>query len=132
MPCHQRGTRLLAVLLLSILIAAPASAQYLALSPLQEAANGSYTPQELRDACFNMNLWSTVKAHTDYLGDADWAVDRMSNAEQQACFANMASAGLLLQLEVGALKSHCQSATACFQGQIGGFNRMLANGWFYR
>ena len=91
MLSHKASRARICALALCIVICLPslALAQYLSLAPLEENFAGSSTPVEFRDACFNINLWASVKAHTDYLGEADWAIDRMSSADQQTCFANM-------------------------------------------
>jgi hypothetical protein len=103
-------------------------AQYLSLAPLEENFPGSSTPAALRDACFNISLWPSVKSHTDYLGGADWAIERMSDGDQQACFGNMTAVGMSLQVEVPALKSWCTTAQACFDSSVPKLSRMIANG----
>jgi hypothetical protein len=74
MLSHKASRARICALALCIVICLPslALAQYLSLAPLEENFAGSSTPVEFRDACFNINLWASVKAHTDYLGEADW------------------------------------------------------------
>jgi hypothetical protein len=119
---------LLAAVSLTCGFSRPVSAQILTLMPLE---NQAWAPGPLRDACFNMSLWPTVATKTAFLGDAAWAVDRLSDADQQTCFSNMNAAGIGLALEVGVLKTlgaPCDTGAGCFWHQHPSWQRMKANG----
>jgi hypothetical protein len=108
--------------------ALPATAQILTLMPLE---NTSVSPGPLLDACSNIGSWPTVASRTQFLGNADWSVDRLSDGDQQTCFANMNSAGISLALEVGVLKTQsapCNTGTGCFWNSKPSWDRMTGNG----
>jgi hypothetical protein len=107
---------------------APAWAQApLALEPLESPAD-SITPQPFIEGCMNIGQWPTVAGRTRYYGQADWAIDLLSDAEQQACFASMNAAGIKLSFGVGVLKPQCQTAQTCFNDELPKWLRAQNNG----
>ncbi len=84
--CRLAGAVLATVISFCVSGVAAAQTHYpaLSLSPL-ESPQDPITPTPVRDGCLNPSQWSTVKARTDFYGNADWAIDMLTNSEQQTC-----------------------------------------------
>jgi hypothetical protein len=111
--------------------AAPLHSPAVMVMPAAVANDPVVVPASFLDACMNMDQWTQVRGHVDFLGYADWAIDMITSAaQQQACFANLNAAGVSISLEVGALKPvpGCETAQGCYDKNFPIWRKIEDNG----
>jgi len=81
-----------------------------------------------REACLNPRGWPTAWDRMDLFGQAYQFYGAWSDAELSQCFVNLRHAGKGVVVAAGALKPHCASADACWEGVAPTVRRMKARG----
>jgi hypothetical protein len=81
-------------------------------------------PTPLREACLDPGSWPTGWERLDLFGNAVQFFGALNDADVAQCVANVRNAGKQLVVAAGALKDHCRTADACWNGVAPTLRRM--------
>lgn len=129
-PNITGATRSATVTIAGVAVGVTQTATVLSLKPTEHLESYGARRSTFKTACLNPALWPSVRGRTNYLANADWSVNMMTDGEQRTCFSNLTNAGIALGLEVGVLKPGpaCRSARGCFMAGRTLWDRMVRNG----